>query len=233
MEINKQNLKIYYVPLASLRHPEINPRVWSKEATKQLRESITAFGIIDPLIVNNAPKRDGIIVGGNFRATVLKEMGIETVPVVYVTITDKKKESELIIRLNKNTGEFDLDLLAKFDQSFLADIGFSSEEIDDIFPTEDIAETFDLEHELKKLKIDKIEIQKGDVWQIGDNIRIGCGDSTIPSQKALPCHKEIFHRYGIVVFMSEHNKTMSVPPPCKRRSYLSAPRSLTKFGTRI
>ena len=56
--------------------------------------------------------------------TVLKELGVKTVPVVYVTIPDKDKEQELIIRLNKNTGEFDLELLAQFDESLLADIGF-------------------------------------------------------------------------------------------------------------
>ena len=175
---NKNKLKVSYVPLASLRHPEINPRVWSKEATIQLKKSIDLYGVVDPLIINNAPKRKGIIVGGNFRSTVLKEMGVKTVPVVYVNIPDKDKEQELIIRLNKNTGEFDLELLAKFDESLLADIGFSSEEIDNVFPVEETPEMFDLQKELAKLKINKIEIQKGDVWQIGD-VRLGCGDSTV------------------------------------------------------
>ncbi|HAU07743.1 MAG TPA: hypothetical protein DCS06_02095 [Candidatus Yanofskybacteria bacterium] len=49
-------LKIVYVPLASLRHPEKNPRRWTKEATEQLQESINRHGIIDPLIVNDAPQ---------------------------------------------------------------------------------------------------------------------------------------------------------------------------------
>ena len=178
MNITKEKLKVYYVPLTSLRHPELNPRVWSKEATEQLKKSIELYGVVDPLIVNNDPSRKGIIVGGNFRATVLKEMGTETVPVVYVNISDKDKEQELIIRLNKNTGDFDLDLLAQFDESLLADIGFSSEEIDNIFPADDNPEMFDLQKELAKLKIDKIEIQKGDVWEIGD-VHLGCGDSMV------------------------------------------------------
>lgn len=55
-------------------------------------------------------------------------MGYETVPVVYVDIPDLEKEKELNIRLNKNTGEFDWDLLAKFDETLLSDIGFSSDE---------------------------------------------------------------------------------------------------------
>ena len=173
-----EKLQVHYVPLASLHHPELNPRVWSKEATEQLKKSIKLYGVVDPLIVNNASSRKGIIVGGNFRATVLKEMGVETVPVVYVNIPDKDKEAELNIRLNRNTGEFDLNLLAQFDESLLADIGFTSEEIDNIFPADENPEMFDLEKELQKLNINKIEIQKGDVWQIGD-VNLGCGDSTI------------------------------------------------------
>jgi DNA modification methylase len=52
--------------------------------------------------------------------------------------------------------------------------------IDDIFPADDNPEMFDLQKELAKLKIDKIEIQKGDVWEIGD-VHLGCGDSMVGS----------------------------------------------------
>ncbi len=109
-----------------------------------------------------------------------KELGIEQVPVVYVNIPDLEKEKELNIRLNKNVGEFNWDLLATFDESFLSDIGFSSEELDNIFQAEDTPEVFDLKKELDKLNIKKIEIQKGDVWQLG-NSRLMCGDSTVES----------------------------------------------------
>ena len=175
--VNKE-LKIVYVPLSSLRHPEKNPRRWTKEATAQLKESIERNGIIDPLIVNSAPKRKGVILGGNFRAHVLGEMKVETVPVVYINVPDPEKEREIIIRLNKNVGEWDFDLLAEFDEAFLATVGFSSEEIDGIFEADETPEQFDLKKELEKLDIKNIEIKKGDVWQIGDN-RLMCGDSTV------------------------------------------------------
>ena len=81
----------------------------------------------------------------------MKELGIKTVPVVYISLPDIEKEKELNIRLNKNVGEFDWGLLAKFDEGFLTDIGFSSEELDDIFDIEDNPEEFNLEKELKKL----------------------------------------------------------------------------------
>lgn len=176
---NREDIKVDYVPLASLRNPEKNPRKWTAEAIKQLKESIRLYGIVDPLIVNSAQARKNIIIGGNFRAKILKEMGVETVPVVYLNIPEEKRERELQLRLNKNTGEWDINLLAEFDESLLSTIGFSSEELDDIFPTVETPETFDLKKELDKLNITEVEIKKGQVWQLG-NHRVMVGDSTVP-----------------------------------------------------
>ena len=100
-------------------------------------------------------------------------------PVVFITISDLEKEKEICLRLNLNTGEFDWNALANFSEDFLKDIGFSSFQLDDIFPVEEHPEAFDLQHELDKLDIKTIEIQKGDVWQIGEDLGLGCGDSMV------------------------------------------------------
>jgi hypothetical protein len=63
--------------------------------------------------------------------------------------------------LNKNTGEFDWNLLKNFSEEFLDDIGFTSQELDNIFDFEENVEEFDLAKELKKLDIENIEIEKG------------------------------------------------------------------------
>jgi len=177
--MEKSNLKIEHVSIDLLKPAEYNPRKWDKEAENHLKESIKQYGIVDPLLANSAPKRKNILIGGHFRLAVLKELGFHEVPVVYVSIPDIEKEKKLNIRLNKNTGEFDWDLLAKFDESFLSDVGFSSEDIDDIFAVEETPELFDLEKELKKLNISKITIKKGDVYDLNGS-RLMCGDSTIP-----------------------------------------------------
>lgn len=171
-------INIKYVPISSLHPADYNPRRWSKEAMSELKESITRFGFADPLIVNAAPGREGVVIGGHFRLAAAKELNFKEVPVVYLLITDLEKEKELNLRLNKNTGEFDWDLLAKFDETFLSNVGFTSEELDSIFEVEDTPEKFDLEKELKKLNIEKIEIQKGDIYDL-DGSRLMCGDSTI------------------------------------------------------
>lgn len=97
---------------------------------------------------------------------------------VFVNISDVEKEKELNLRLNKNTGDWDFKLLAEFDSSMLTDIGFTSEDLDDIFGLDETPEEFDLQKELQKLNINEIKIKKGDVYQLGEN-KLMCGDSTI------------------------------------------------------
>lgn len=173
-----QDIKIEQVSIDLLKPADYNPRKWDKEAEDQLKESITRFGIVNPLLVNNAQERKNIVIGGHFRLSVMKDLGIKTVPVVYINIPDIEKEKELNIRLNKNTGEFDWNILATFDEAFLSDIGFSSQDLDDIFVIEDTPEEFDLEKELKKLNINKIEIKNGDVYDLNGS-RLMCGNSTV------------------------------------------------------
>jgi DNA modification methylase len=165
------------VPINDLIPADYNPRKHDDTAKEQLKQSITRFGLVDPVIVNSSLDRKNIIIGGHFRWLTAIELGYKTIPVVYIDIPDLDKEKELNLRLNKNVGEFDWDLLAKFDESFLADIGFSSGELDGIFDI-DIPEEFDLEKELRKLNIQNINTQKGDVYDL-DGSRLMCGDSTI------------------------------------------------------
>tara|TARA_B100001105_G_C22385570_1_gene441758 strand:+ start:834 stop:2171 length:1338 start_codon:yes stop_codon:yes gene_type:complete len=173
------NPKIVMVKVGDLKPSTYNPRTWSDETTKQLTQSIQRFGLVDPLLVNGSTERRNIVIGGHFRLKVAKELGYKEVPVVYLDIPDEAKEKELNLRLNKALGDWDWELLSEFDETLLSDVGFSSEEMDLIFDI-DIEETenFDLDKELKKLDIKKVEAQKGDVYQLGDS-RLMVGDSTI------------------------------------------------------
>lgn len=174
----KHNLQTQYVHVSKLKPLEYNPRKWDKENIEQLTKSIKRFGLVDPLIVNKSKNRKNVVLGGNFRLKVAKNIGYKEVPVIFIDISDKKKEQELILRLNKNVGEFDIKLLAEYDETFLADIGFDSEELDDIFPDEENPMQFDLKKELSKLNIQNITTQKRDIYEL-DGSRVMCGDSTI------------------------------------------------------
>ena len=174
-----KNLEIDYVPITSLKPCEYNPRKWNAEARKGLTESLDEFGFVQPLVVNVAPKRKGVVIGGNFKLDIAKKKGVATVPVVWVNIPNLDREKELNLRLNKAQGEFDFELLASFDENFLKDVGFSSEELDSIFEADETPEQFDLVKELAKLDITNVEIKKGDVYEWPDGSRLACGDSTV------------------------------------------------------
>lgn len=171
------NLQIVHVPITELKASDYNPRKWNEEQIAALRESITRFGLVDPVLCNSAPERKNIVIGGHFRLKVAKELGLTEIPVVYINIPDLEKEKELNLRLNKNVGEFDFDLLKEFNQDILKDIGFSSEDLDAIFSIEDTPEEFNLQKELDKLDI-TVNAKSGDIYEI-DGSRLMVGDSTI------------------------------------------------------
>lgn len=179
MKASEHKPNIVMVKASALKPSVYNPRRWDEQAVAGLTESIKRFGLVDPLLVNGAKERKNIIIGGHFRYKIARDLGYKEVPVVYLDIPDETTEKELNIRLNKNQGDWDYELLAEFDESLLADVGFDSEELDEIFEIDlEEPDTFDLEKELKKLDIKKITVQKGDVYQLGKS-RFMCGDSTV------------------------------------------------------
>ena len=176
---NKHNLTVHYVSIDELDPAPYNPRKWDEEATNRLHDSIHRFGVVDPVIVNSAKARKNTVIGGHFRLEVARQIGYKTVPVVYVNIADEAQERELNLRLNKAVGDWDWDMLAEFDENLLGNVGFTSEELDDIFDIEtDEPEHFDLQKELDKLGIKQVEAQKGDVYQLGEH-KLLVGDSTV------------------------------------------------------
>ena len=121
--------KIIHKDINSLIFAEYNPRQLTKDQYQNLKDSISRFGLVDPIIVISNKDRKNIIVGGHQRVKVAKDMDIEFVPVLEVDLT-YEKERELNIRLNKNTGEWDMDILANnFDMEELIDFGFNDEDL--------------------------------------------------------------------------------------------------------
>jgi len=176
--MSNKNISIVSVPVSDLKPATYNPRTWNKDQEEALSESIKRFGLVDPILANGAEERKNVVIGGHFRLKIAKDLGYKEVPVVYIDIPEIEREKELNLRLNKNTGSFDLKMLAEFDKAFLSDVGFSSEEMDEIFAVDPTPEQFDLEEELKRLDIKEVEVQKGQVYEL-DGSRLMCGDSTI------------------------------------------------------
>lgn len=169
--------------IADLVPAAYNPRKALKPGDteyEKIKNSITEFGYVDPVIVND----DMTVIGGHQRLTVLKDLGYEEIDCVVVSV-DKTKEKALNVALNKITGEWNKELLADLikdlqDSDFdVAFTGFDPPEVEQLFNsvhdkkiTED---DFDVDEELNSPAFSKA----GDVWFLGRH-RVCCGDSTLP-----------------------------------------------------
>ncbi len=152
--------------LKDLRPWAKNPRRATEKQTEDMDKSLERFNLADPLIINT----DDMIIGRHFRYRRLKEKGIKEIDVRVPNrkLTGKEVE-ELNLRLNKNQGSWDDDLLKDFGEDLLKGVGFLDEEMDEIFGL-DIDEDFNVQKELEKaLKKKAKRVKAGDVWQLGEH----------------------------------------------------------------
>ena len=158
--------------VSNLIFAEYNPRELTKDQHQDLKDSITRFGFVDPLIVNTHKERKNILVGGHQRLKIAKELGYKDVPCVEVDLTPDK-EKELNVRLNKNTGQWDWDALANhFDVGELLEWGFSEDELQFTEP-----EVQGLTDDDDVPEVEESITKQGDLWILGEH-RLLCGDAT-------------------------------------------------------
>ena len=105
--------------IAELNPAPYNPRKSDVTQEANLKASLEKFGVVDPIIFN---KQTGNIVGGHFRVRELKKLGVEEVDCVILDLSPED-EKELNIRLNANSGSWDMELLSEWDKQDLEDWG--------------------------------------------------------------------------------------------------------------
>ena len=126
-------MDVINVKINKLNPAEYNPRNLTDEQKDNIKKSLDEFGFVNPLVVNSNPDRQNIVIGGHQRLKVAQELGYDEVPVVYINLNEAQ-ERELNIRLNRNTGEWDLESLAEhFTKGQLGDWGFDNEELSVIY----------------------------------------------------------------------------------------------------
>jgi DNA modification methylase len=152
-----------------------NPRRLTEKQEADLATSLLKFGYVEEIVVN----ADGrSIIGGHMRrkVAIAREL-LSPDAMVDVRIPSRPLSEdegiELAIRLNKNTGEWDYDLLANdFDVDALREWGFGDDDFGLGFA--------------KKIDADADEVVEeppvvtsvhGDVWLLGKH-RLICGDAT-------------------------------------------------------
>jgi len=112
-----------------------NPRRLTKKRAEELKNSLTKFGLCQPVVI----QPDGKIIGGHQRLKLLRSFGINEVSVAVPSRALSEREfEELTIGLNKISGDFDLDMLAnRWEPDVLISAGFTEEELHtDIIPKE-------------------------------------------------------------------------------------------------
>jgi len=176
-------MKIESRKLTDLIPSDYNPRKASKQQEKALSESLQKYGCVEPIIVNENPDRQNIIIGGHFRVRELIKLHIEEVECVIVNL-NLEQERELNIRLNSNTGDWNFDLLlSNFNVSDLESWGFNDEQLDKLeFKTEEnkLDEIIDDSDELPDIPVQS-KTKLGDIFILSSNNnehRLMCGDST-------------------------------------------------------
>jgi DNA modification methylase len=171
-----KQIKTVYVNIDELKPATYNPRSWSKKAIIDLKKSIKTYGLVDAILVNGAPNRKNVVIGGHFRLQVAKELGYKEVPVCYINIADIEKEKRLNLTLNKVEGDWDMELLKDFDLDMLLDVGFDSKDLSSIWDSLLGVENdkFNTEESLEVIAEPKVK--DGDLYQLG-NHRLICGNS--------------------------------------------------------
>src|SRR3990167_8582949 len=147
--------------LSDLIPAEYNPRQMTEKQAKDLQTSLERFSLADPIVINSNNR----IIGGHMRYQILKGKGIDSVDVrIPSRELNEQEEKELNIRLNRNLGEWDFDKLANFDEDFLKDIGFESEELDKIFQLDMNPEADDVPDTRPTT-----DIKLGDLFSLGNH----------------------------------------------------------------
>lgn len=161
---------------------DYNPRKISEQEMESLKRSIKEFGFVQPVVVNQFAGRENVVIGGHQRITAAKELGIEEIPVIYISL-DPEKEKALNLALNRISGEWDESKLSSIisemrGSDILPTTGFAENEISKILDSmmPDITD----ENEIGELpELNEPESQPGEVYELG-NHRLICGDSTDP-----------------------------------------------------
>jgi DNA modification methylase len=157
--------------------------------------------MVEPLVVRRS---DQLVIGGNQRLETAKALGMVTVPVVYVEMSDAEARA-LNLALNRIRGEWDLPKLGELleDLQRLPEIdetltGFGGEEIDALLAELERDRAPDPREESFGEAAEALQqwrehaptrVSKGELWQLGRH-GLYCGDSLAPGGLERLCNGE-------------------------------------------
>jgi len=169
-----ETFPIVFRKISDLKPSEYNPRSLTEKQFADLKKSFENLGTLEPAFINQYPGRENIIISGHQRLKVAESLGMTTYPCLEVSFPPKK-EKEANIRMNRNTGSWDFDLLAnEFDEADLLEWGFEDSELGlgEDTVTEGLTDP-DAIPDIPKVA----KTKPGDLYILGRH-RLLCGDAT-------------------------------------------------------
>lgn len=156
------------VLISTIQPYEKNAKKHPAKQIKQVADSIREFGFNQPIVVD----KDNIIIVGHGRYEAAKLLGMEEVPVLQVSLSEKKAKAYRLADNKLNESDWDMQLaieeLKSLDQEMVGLTGFDTdlllspdERDNDAPPLPDVA----------KSKV-------GEIYKLG-NHRVMCGSSTV------------------------------------------------------
>lgn len=115
-------MEIQTIAISKIKLNPNNPRLIKDDKFNKLVQSIKDFPEmlnIRPIVVND----DMIILGGNMRFKACKEAGLKEVPIIKASGLSTEKQREFLIKDNVSGGEWDWDILEKWDSLQLGEWG--------------------------------------------------------------------------------------------------------------
>jgi DNA modification methylase len=182
--IENLDLKVRYLPTASLVAFGRKTRTHTKDHIALMAKVMGEFGCIVPIIVDEADK----ILAGNGRVEAARLLGLEAVPTVRVAHLTKEQKRAFVIADNRlaELAGWDRDTL-KIEFEELSDVsldfdveltGFTSAEIEG-FLVRGLNDD-DEDEQKKRPPRTRPASLAGDIWILGEH-RLICADSTDPA----------------------------------------------------
>lgn len=179
-------LKIAHCNINQLKPHARNPRKHNKKQVQQIANSISAFGFVIPVLVD----QEFQVIAGHGRLLAAQTLSLETVPVIQIEHLSPAQIQTLMIADNKLTenSEWDKVLLSEhfselalLELDFTLDVtGFELPEIELFAQALESLEEDETDFASSHLPAQTTRVRSGDLWQLGTH-RIYCGDSRNPA----------------------------------------------------
>ena len=164
--------EVQEVAVSSLKPYERNAKIHGKEQIEKLKASILEFGFLTPCLID----RDNNIIAGHGRVMAASELGMQTVPCVYIEGLTEAQRRAYILADNRlgELGEWNMDIV-DLELTELDDMNFDVSVTGFELPSED--DDVEITEDEVPEPPEEPKTKLGDIWQLGDH-RLICGDST-------------------------------------------------------